>query len=338
MARMNLITFALLLVTLAATTGADAAARIHLKDGSVIIGTIEELTDGEDLTVDTEYMDEVVIEWGAIEQIEGTAPVNVELFSGERILGDISLSEEGFFVRTEDERRELDPDRIFRIDDYTASWLDGLGAYLSLGANVVRGNNQVTQVTYGAGVSYDANSFETGLDSTLIVNRQTNAVNTNRFTASSYYTHFLGRQWTAGARYQFESDEQQELLGRSLLSAAVGNRVINNRVQRLTLSGGLALNAENFENTRAIDSLEGILGVVYRLRSKWDVDFDSSLYVLPSITESGRLRVQFDSTLSADLIGDLDFRLIYYNRFDNRPPAAVENVDYGITLALGYEF
>ena len=41
---------------------ASDAAEIHLADGSVIVGSIISLTDGEDLVVDTEYMDEVVIE------------------------------------------------------------------------------------------------------------------------------------------------------------------------------------------------------------------------------------------------------------------------------------
>jgi putative salt-induced outer membrane protein YdiY len=314
------------------------AAEIHLKDGSVVVGTIEALTDGEDLTVDTKYMDDVVIDWAAIERIEETAPVNVELFSGERILGNLSLTEEGLFVEEGEVRREIEPDRVFGIDDYTESWLDGLGAYVNLGANLVRGNNRVTQVTYAGGLSYDANRFESGLDTTLIVNQQTNARDTQRYTLSTFYTHRLGGQWTAGGRLSFESDEQQELVGRSLLSGALGNRVINTRVQRLSLSGGLALNSEEFEGVPATESLEALLGVVYRLRSKWDLDFDSSLYVLPSLTESGRLRVQFDSTMSADLIGDLDFRLIYYNRYDSDPPAAVQNVDWGLTFALGYDF
>jgi putative salt-induced outer membrane protein YdiY len=273
-----------------------------------------------------------------IERIEGTAPVNVELFSGERILGNLTLTDEGLFVGQDEAQREIDPDKVFGIDDYTESWLDGFGAYVNLGANLVRGNNQVTQVTYGGGVSYDANRFETGLDTTAIVNQQTNAPDTQRFTLSTFYTQRLRREWTAGGRLSFESDEQQGLIGRSLLSGALGNRVINTRVQRLNLSAGLAYNAEEFEDTPATNSLEGLVGVIYRLRSTWGLDFDSSLYVLPSLTESGRLRVQFDSTLSADLIGDLDFRVIYYNRYDSAPPAAVENVDWGLTLALGYDF
>lgn len=337
MGRPRKILFCLLLLP-SCYPAAAAAAQIHLRDGSLIIGTIEELNNGEDLTVDTEYMDDVVIDWDAIERIDGAAPVNVELFSGERIIGNLTLTDDGLYVGPDDERRELEPEQVFEIGEYTAGWLDGLGAYINLGMNLVRGNNRVTQITYGGGVSYDANRFETGLDTTLIVNEQTDAPNTERYTLRAFYDHKLTRRWSAGGIYQFESDEQQGLQGRSLFSGALGNSLINNRIQRLILFGGLALNSEDFEDTSPADSLEALAGLNYRLRTKWDLDFDSSLNVFPGLSESGRLRIQFDSTLSTDLIGDLDFNVIYYNRYDSDPPIATGNTDWGLTLALGYDF
>ncbi len=54
------------------------AAEVYLKDGSVVIGTIKSLADGEDLDVDTEYMDVVTIDWDAIDEIRGTQTVYVE--------------------------------------------------------------------------------------------------------------------------------------------------------------------------------------------------------------------------------------------------------------------
>lgn len=326
------------LALLLACAGTTRAAEIYLEDGSIIVGTIELLEDGEDLVVDTKYMDDVVIDWDAIERIEGTADVNVELFSGENVSGTLSLEEGALYVLTEAERRLIAPEQVFEIDQYTARWLDGLSAYVDLGLNLVRGNNQVTQVTYGGGISYDANRFETGIETSLIVNEQTDAEDTRRWTLRSFYNHRIARHWSMGGLYQFESDDQQQLIGRSLLAAKLDNRVLNDRVQRLTLSGGFALNQENFERRNVNESLEGLLGTVYRLRSPWDIDFDATLYVLPSLSQSGRIRVQFDSSLSTDLLGDLDFKLTYYNRYDNQPPVDVGEFDYGVTLALGYDF
>ena len=52
------------------------AAEVHVKDGSVVIGTITGLVDGEDLIVDTEYMDDVVIEWDAVNDIPKISPLH----------------------------------------------------------------------------------------------------------------------------------------------------------------------------------------------------------------------------------------------------------------------
>lgn len=331
----------LLSILLFAPSAAAIAAEIYLKDGTVVIGTIEALADGEDLTVDTEYMDDVVIEWDAIERIEGAAAVNVELFSGRRMLGNLSLEDGRLYVRkTADPavREEIDADDVFEISDHTNRWTDGFDAYLNLGFNVVRGNNQVTQVTYGGGVSFDGNRFESGLDSTLILNEQTGAPDNRRLTVAAHHDQKLSEHWNAGGLYQFESDDQQQLTGRSLLAGVFSRRLVNNRVQRLTLSGGLAVNAEDFESQESSESLEALIGAGYRLRSRSGIDVDAKFFLLPSLTDSGRVRAQSDATLSMDLLGDLDLELIYYNRYDSAPPVAVNEFDYGVTLALGYEF
>ncbi len=316
------------------------SATVYLVDGSVVKGKLLQLVDGQDLTVDTEHMGDVVIEWNAIETIEGESRVNVELFSGERLAGNLTMNEgQPTLMPLDSESRvALDPENVYSLSEFKHGWGDGFDAHVDLGLNIVRGNNQVTQITYGAGVSYEANSFTSTLDTTLIVNEQTGAADTERFTFRGSHTQRLSRKWSAGAIYQFESDDLQQLIGRSLLAGVLNNRVVNNRTNRLELSGGLALNAEEFDGVDRSESIEGVLGAAYRLRSKSDVDFDLILYVLPSLTDSGRWRVQTDSTLSTDLIGDLEVKLTYYNRYDNRPPVAVRNFDYGLTLGLGYEF
>lgn len=63
------------------------AAEVHLEDGSVIVGSIISLEDGEDLVVDTKHMDEVVIEWASVTQVRNTEVVDIELFDGRRYAG-----------------------------------------------------------------------------------------------------------------------------------------------------------------------------------------------------------------------------------------------------------
>ena len=310
-------------------------AEVYLNDGTTVVGDILELTFGEDLTVDTEYMDEVVIEWDAVLQIRDTQILDIVAYDGRRFIGTIEFDGDEIVVSGQDAAR-LSPEEVFSIEEYNETFTESLSAYADLGMNIVRGNNTVTQLSFGAGVGYDAENFETGVDGTTIINEQTNAENTRRSTLAAIYTYKFGSFWRASALYQFESDEQQGLDGRSLIGAALGRSVLNSRTQRLDLFAGVANNLEDFEGEPSVDSMEGILGSRYRLRSF--ADFDASLIVFPSLDGGDRYRVQFDASLSFDLFSDLDFKTTFYDRYDRRPPAGNEKNDYGVTVGLSWSY
>ncbi len=311
------------------------AAEVYLKDGSVVIGTIKGLADGEDLDVDTEHMDVVTIEWDAIDEIRGTRTVDVELFDGRRILGTIVMDEEGLSVVGEN-THEIQLAEVFSIDEVNETFWDALDVYTDLGMNIIRGNNQVTQVSFGGGVGYNARNFEISIDGTTIINEQADGQDTRRATLTGVYTHKLGNNWTGNALLQLEKDEQQDLNGRSLLGGAFGKRLYNRRGMRFELFGGLALNREDFEGEPKTDTPEGLLGAAYRLRAARGIDFDASLFVFPNLETSGRVRTQFDSSLSIDLFADFDFKLTFYDRYDSDPPVGNETNDYGLTVGLSW--
>jgi putative salt-induced outer membrane protein YdiY len=311
------------------------AAEVYLKDGSVVIGTIKSFANGEELDVDTEHMDVVTIDWDAIDEIRGTQTVDVELYDGRRIMGRIVLNEDGLSVIGED-TQILQLAEVFAIDEVNDTFWESLDVYTDLGMNIIRGNNQVTQVSFGGGVGYNARNYEVSIDGTTIINEQTDAQDTRRVTLSGLYTHKLGNNWTGNGLLQFESDDQQGLNGRSLLGGALGKRIYNRRGMRLQLFGGLALNREDFEGEPKADTPEGLLGAAYRLRAARGIDFDASLFVFPNLETSGRVRTQFDSSLSIDLFADFDFKLTFYDRYDSDPPIGNETNDYGLTVGLSW--
>jgi putative salt-induced outer membrane protein YdiY len=311
------------------------AAEFHLRDGSVIIGTIVSLTDGDDLVVDTAHMDEVTIEWEAIEEIRGTQVVDVVTFDGRRFIGTVTFGEGNIAISGEDDV-EVAPGDVFSIDEINDSFWEGLDAYTDLGMNVVRGNNRVTQLNFGAGVRYEGRDSEVSIDASSIINEQTETQDTRRNTFSAAYTYDFGPRWQGNAFYQFESDEQQGLDGRSLLGGFISNRLVNSRHQRFSIFGGFAVNSEKFDAQPRTETPEGLIGFGYRLR--WAADIDATLTFFPNLEESDRLRTQFDGTMSFDLFSDLDFKVTVYNRYDSAPPPGNKKNDSGVTLALSWEY
>ena len=107
---------------------------------------------------------------------------------------------------------------------------------------------------------------------------------------------------------------------------------------RIDLHGGLVVNNEEFEGQPRNESLEGLLGSVFRLRSARGIDIDASIWVLPSLEQSDRVRIQFDGSLSIDLFADLDFKLTVYDRYDSQPPEGNDTNDTGFTLGLSWSY
>jgi putative salt-induced outer membrane protein YdiY len=280
-------------------------------------------------------MDVVTIDWDAIDEIRGTQTVDVELFDGRRIMGKIVLKEDGLSIIGED-TLIVQLVEVFAIDEVNDTFWEALDVYTDLGMNIIRGNNQVTQVSFGGGIDYHARKFEISIDGTTIINEQTDALDTRRVTLSGVYTRKFANNWTGSGLLQFERDDQQGLKGRSLFGGALGRRLYNNRRMRFDLFGGLALNSEEFIGEPRNETPEGLLGAAYRLRASRGIDFDVSLIVFPSLETSDRIRSQFDASLSIDLYADFDFKLTFYDRYDSQPPVANETHDYGLTLGLSW--
>ena len=314
------------------------AAEVLLRDGSVIIGTILSLEDNDDLIVDTEHMDKVSVEWDAVEKIRGTRVIEVELFNGQRLFGEVIVDDKEVSIVGDDTTVSLPRDTVFTITEVNETFWEGLEVYTDLSMNITRGNSETTQLGFGAGIGYDGRDFETSINGTWTVNEQTDGQDLRRSTLAGTYTYRLPKNWQASGLLQFESDEQQGLDLRTLVGGAIGNRVYNQRRMRLDLFSGLVLNSEQFEGEPRTESLEGLLGATYRLRGMRGIDIDASLAILPGLTQSGRVRAQFDGALSFDLFSDLDFKLTVYDRYDNQPPAGNETNDTGFTLGLSWTY
>jgi len=96
------------------------------------------------------------------------------------------------------------------------------------------------------------------------------------------------------------------------------------------------LNSEKFDLLPREESLEGLIASTYRMRSF--ADLDATIFVLPSLETSDRLRVQFDAVLSFDLVSDLEFEVTVFDRYDSRPPEGNDKNDTGLTLGLSWSY
>ena len=75
------------------------ADQVTLKNGDRITGSIEK-SDGKVLVIKTEFAGEVTVQYSAIQEIQSTQPLHVELPNGKSAVGPVTSSDGNIVVAT----------------------------------------------------------------------------------------------------------------------------------------------------------------------------------------------------------------------------------------------
>jgi hypothetical protein len=104
---------------------------------------------------------------------------------------------------------------------------------------------------------------------------------------------------------------------------------------------GISLNRESFTDTsQATFNLEGLLALNYQLfvYDSPKASLTTGIVTFPGLTDWGRIRLNYDVTLSWEIIIDLYWDLSGYYSYDNKPTSGASSDDYGINTSFKYEF
>ena len=162
-----------------------------------------------------------------------------------------------------------------------------------------------------------------------------------RYDVVANVRRFLASRWFYQGFLAFEGNDELGLDLRSTLGGGFGKYLVQDSRQEWAVVAGLAANRENFATQETTSSLEAIVGAQYSFFRFNDpeANIDASLYVLPSLTESGRVRSEAKLRSRYEIVDDLFFEVSLYGSYDTDADAAAESKsDYGMTTSLGYSF
>ncbi len=121
----------------------------------------------------------------------------------------------------------------------------------------------------------------------------------------------------------------------------MGPRLVNTNRAQLVLGAGLAVNQERGVDVEPTQNVEALLTVetAFYTYDRPKTNIDISLQYYPSLSETGRQRVQLDAGIKRELWKDLFVALNLYNTYDNRPPNPAANTnDVGIVASIGWSY
>lgn len=307
-----------------------------------IVGEVKTMDRGV-LTVKTGYSDsDFKIEWDGIKEIYTDTYFLITLGDGSRYNGVLESVETGkvTIITDEGERIEVALDDIVFLDDMDKGFWSQLYFSIDFGLDLTKANN-FKQVSLRSNLGYMAKRWNLDGSYNTLYSRQDEVEDIKRSDGGISYKYFLPKDWYPLVAVNFLSSTEQKLDLRTTGKAGIGKYVIHTNRTYWGFSLGGNYNNENFSDaTPDRKSWEGFLGTELNLFDIGDLNLSTKLYTYPSITESGRWRVDLNFDAKYEMPFDDDFYIMVgltYN-YDNRPVEGASEFDYVFHTGFGWEW
>ena len=311
-----------------------------LKNGDVIAGELKSMDKGV-VTIETDYSDkDFKIEWGGIAEIHTESFFLVTLSDGRRYSGTLESPSPGRATINIDEGGTTDVnlmDVVF-LKSIDAGFWSRLYAAIDVGFELKRANNQRNFSVNGK-IGYLAERWSLDASYNTVFTKQDSIADTRRTDGNITYRYFLPKDWFLVGDVAFFSSSEQKIDLRTNGKLGLGKFMIHTNRTYWAFQGGASFMNETFsDETPDRQSIEGFLGTELNMFDIGDLRLLTNATVFPSITESGRWRIDFNFSMKYDLPLDFYIKLNFEGNYDNQPVEGASDTDYVLTTGFGWEW
>jgi hypothetical protein len=325
----------------AGPTLADKTDIVVLKNGDRITGEVKSLDRGQ-LRYSTDSMGTIYIEWKDIDTLVSKEFHRVQVKSGRRFFGTLSDKGGPETLEIPGQRGAVEPlplMDVVRITPLEQGWKDRIDLTVGGGYGYSKASDVTTFSVYAdtmytaetrvVSASFRSDTTDDGDDTSTrnLLTGQYQALRENR-----KYRFLLG---------QAEQNDELDLDLRVLTGAGFGKYYLQNNRRKWLAAGGLGVAHEESGDGTADTDLEAIFQTRYDsfLFDTPKLDLTANVYVFPSITNAGRVRSNYNVTLSKEFVEDLFLDLTLSGAYDSDPSSEdAAKSDYTISTGLSYEF
>ena len=335
-----------LLVAGAILAAVPAAAQktdiVVLLRGDRLTCEIESLDRGR-LTVKTDDMGTLSIEWDKVREVTATAMFEIYDVAGNRYLGSLAAGPAAgqITIKTAIGDLVLPLLDAVEFDRIGASFWSRVDGSIDLGASYTS-SSDLLKLDASASATYRRPLSEFTVSGQSSITRQPDAPETRRNESTFQYLRQLRKpRWLALVQAEASQNVELGYNLRTSITGGLGRVLLQRRRDRMFTGGGIGVNREWPVDGDERTNVEALATVGYDFVTYDSPKTDISLYftVFPSLSDPGRVRANIDASLSRELIKDLFLKFSVYERYDKRPPTAdAEHHDYGTTLSFGWAF
>jgi len=324
---------------------ADKTDQVVMNNGDRLIGEIKSLQVGQ-LEFKASYMaSSVELDWTKVTHLESTRRFRVEFSDGMLASGSISKSSSPT-DGTDFEVVEIfgpikrNAVEVVSIEPLEKSFWSRFRGSADVGLTL---QPEVGQTTWTGNISldYPAESFRVDSQASSYFDSHEDAENSVRQSFGLSYYQFLSRKYFVLGMVGFLKDNQLNLDLRSTFSVSGGKFITHSTRRGLAVFAGIAATTEKYFDTTTNNngtSAEALTGTEFYLVRFASSQIKTKLLVYPSLTDWGRIRVDWESSFSWEIWKDVYWKMSVLENYDSRPPEGAPHNDFTMTTSFGISF
>ena len=233
-------------------------------------------------------------------------------------------------------------DDLIEIDPSGKTFIKGLFGNVNMGINYTKSSANF-QYNLAASVSYKLPKWEFNTSASFNTTSKYGDSSLSKVDAITLDALlFLPKYYFVFSQIGWQKNTELGLANRFIYNGGVGNTLILNNHNRLRAAGGVSLNLEeSVDNPVYAGNFDLLALIDYKLfyNSFPKKTIDAAYYLFPSISDWGRLRMQFNLSGKIEVVKDFLVGLVFYYNYDSKPlEGASSNYDYGLNFTLSYQF
>lgn len=316
---------------------------VYMQNGDKITCEIQSLSQGQ-LSVKPDYTNSsVVIDWTKVARLESTQQFVVTDPHGAIFVGALAGDPRNRSVIVVMEKNAALPqDSVIEIDELGSTFVRRLSGNITLGSTLARAAGE-RNFSLQTGVVYRAQRHYASVDSNTQFSTQKQASSTNETTVkTAAFEQLRMSQWFAGAIANFLSSSEQQIALQSTYGAAIARRLIFTNKTNLNAIGGLGYtlqqNSTGSAGPARKNSLDSAFAVKYSTFRFDKATFDTALWLYPSLSSPGHLRLTLNQNVYYKFVGNLYVSVNFWDNFDNQPVPGAPANNLGATTGVGWSF
>jgi putative salt-induced outer membrane protein YdiY len=319
---------------------------IVMTNGDRFTGQVKRLQNGL-LFVEMPYASgNIGLDWNQVDSVQSTGVFQIILNNGQRLEGTIEkvsgekAKNEDFLIREATEEVEIPSTSVANIDQKKPTFWRQLQGNIDFGYSFNSGNSQ-SSLNADTSATYKTRSWAatTSFDSTF--SGQSGASSTNREDLQTTVSRFLNRNSFVSGLSDFLHSSRQDLTLRTTLGGGYGRYLTRTTNSNLAWLGGIVYINESFNTTAgqpSDQSMEAVVGLQYSYVRFNLGELDSQLRIFPGLTDSGRVRITTNNSLSIKLRNNFYLLFTFWDNFDSRPPLTARKNELGTSTGVGWSF